>query len=102
MIRRPPTSTLFPYTTLFGSCWVSRAVGLAGRVRRHRGRLLVDGEGGGGVSDVGSVAHRHHPLFVFDQVFTICLRTRTVVGSAQAVGLHDIITRANALSVGMV
>src|SRR2546422_10371623 len=30
MIRRPPRSTLFPYTTLFRSLWVSR---LAGRVR---------------------------------------------------------------------
>src|SRR5437660_7523202 len=25
MIRRPPRSTLFPYTTLFRSCWVHRA-----------------------------------------------------------------------------
>src|SRR3712207_8920923 len=23
MIRRPPTSTLFPYTTLFRSCWAA-------------------------------------------------------------------------------
>src|SRR5688572_31612262 len=27
MIRRPPTSTLFPYTTLFRSCRLERAVG---------------------------------------------------------------------------
>src|SRR6266481_7646997 len=25
MIRRPPRSTLFPYTTLFRSCWPPRA-----------------------------------------------------------------------------
>src|SRR2546426_5831198 len=25
MIRRPPKSTLFPYTTLFRSCWGGRA-----------------------------------------------------------------------------
>src|SRR3712207_8351540 len=29
MIRRPPRSTLFPYTTLFRSCWKGRT----GRVR---------------------------------------------------------------------
>src|SRR5207302_11123703 len=38
MIRRPPTSTLFPYTTLFRSQLHDQAAGLAGgrsRVRRH-------------------------------------------------------------------
>src|SRR2546421_6989349 len=30
MIRRPPRSTLFPYTTLFRSCRTSRHVRLAG------------------------------------------------------------------------
>src|SRR3712207_8619464 len=34
MIRRPPRSTLFPYTTLFRSAWEEQAV-------------TVDGEGGG-------------------------------------------------------
>src|SRR2546427_7258284 len=37
MIRRPPRSTLFPYTTLFRS-------GIAARARRRRGR--------GGASDI--------------------------------------------------
>src|SRR2546430_9544798 len=32
MIRRPPRSTLFPYTTLFRSCEFDAAVGLAGDV----------------------------------------------------------------------
>src|SRR5438874_12721866 len=32
MIRRPPRSTLFPYTTLFRSHSLSVAVGLSGRV----------------------------------------------------------------------
>src|SRR5260221_7149938 len=41
MIRRPPRSTLFPYTTLF------RSTGLAGLARQRRGnryRLLRDRE----------------------------------------------------------
>src|SRR2546429_4591861 len=46
MIRRPPRSTLFPYTTLFRSR-ASRAV-FAVRLRgiRHRGARLVLGAGG--------------------------------------------------------
>src|SRR3712207_7923909 len=59
MIRRPPRSTLFPYTTLFRSGGVDdvgrgREVGLAGAEaddrlagRLQRLRLGVDGEGGG-------------------------------------------------------
>src|SRR5262245_62300460 len=29
MIRRPPRSTLFPYTTLFRSCWARASLGRA-------------------------------------------------------------------------
>src|SRR3712207_8780402 len=39
MIRRPPRSTLFPYTTLFRSCDLRR--------RRRRGRLCGGQSGGG-------------------------------------------------------
>src|SRR2546430_4834316 len=35
MIRRPPRSTLFPYTTLF------RSVGVAARVRRSAGKIAL-------------------------------------------------------------
>src|SRR2546426_3888915 len=55
MIRRPPRSTLFPYTTLFRSAlgdedWQSHAVGVGGRGRvgrrpmdrrRHRQRTVT-------------------------------------------------------------
>src|SRR2546426_4899951 len=52
MIRRPPRSTLFPYTTLFRSHWDDSSAGdlnrffantafrLGGRGRRARGRAL--------------------------------------------------------------
>src|SRR3712207_7417945 len=37
MIRRPPRSTLFPYTTLFRSCAARRGLGDdVARVARHR------------------------------------------------------------------
>src|SRR5438045_6431960 len=42
MIRRPPRSTLFPYTTLFRSGAVEAVAGLAALVRAHPlDRLLV-------------------------------------------------------------
>src|SRR3712207_9520237 len=41
MIRRPPRSTLFPYTTLF------RSDGRVAALREHE-RLTAHGEGGGG------------------------------------------------------
>src|SRR5260221_3516839 len=44
MIRRPPRSTLFPYTTLFRS--PAELPGEAGRDTRHDGRDLVHSQGG--------------------------------------------------------
>src|SRR5260370_7796728 len=38
MIRRPPRSTLFPYTTLFRSVHARRAHGMAGRRSRGGGQ----------------------------------------------------------------
>src|SRR5690349_22962545 len=43
MIRRPPTSTLFPYTTLFRSESVHRAAEERGRARsRQRAERAID------------------------------------------------------------
>src|SRR5256885_2565895 len=41
MIRRPPRSTLFPYTTLFRSCWRSVHRPTTGREFFGRGESLV-------------------------------------------------------------
>src|SRR3989442_8897548 len=46
MIRRPPRSTLFPYTTLFRSLRVLIAVSLSVSVRSFGGFILVEGEDG--------------------------------------------------------
>src|SRR5258707_11037270 len=44
MIRRPPRSTLFPYTTLFRSAVVRRVEGeQGGSWRHHRGHLCIVG-----------------------------------------------------------
>src|SRR3712207_7103319 len=47
MIRRPPRSTLFPYTTLF------RSRGGRGSVGRSRGHRQVEGEAGAPVRSRG-------------------------------------------------
>src|SRR5947209_15708979 len=42
MIRRPPRSTLFPYTTLFRSSGSCRTGGFTAAVRRHRNHRATD------------------------------------------------------------
>src|SRR3712207_7014648 len=42
MIRRPPRSTLFPYTTLFRSELVEEALGRGREVRRGLGRVFLE------------------------------------------------------------
>src|SRR5438045_7169134 len=52
MIRRPPSSTLFPYTTLFRSLSLERGPGQPEVRTRYRGayRLLEDGTGEAGAA----------------------------------------------------
>src|SRR5256885_11786385 len=42
MIRRPPRSTLFPYTTLFRSIWDTLALGFKKRVQMRMGSARSD------------------------------------------------------------
>src|SRR5256885_16460269 len=63
MIRRPPRSTLFPYTTLFRSLDAERDGRLEhvdGQFRdlvRQPGHVHGDGDGGGGGDDSGEQSH---------------------------------------------
>src|SRR2546430_4960243 len=48
MIRRPPRSTLFPYTTLFRSCnlkvtntWVQKSFDVTGDLSKYKGQLVT-------------------------------------------------------------
>src|SRR5256885_12008544 len=41
MIRRPPRSTLFPYTTLFRSSWTQRVLSTPVREQRRRDGALT-------------------------------------------------------------
>src|SRR2546429_6037707 len=45
MIRRPPRSTLFPYTTLFRSDDEMIATGTGTKTGRRMGHIPIDGEG---------------------------------------------------------
>src|SRR5258708_27174029 len=57
MIRRPPRSTLFPYTTLFRSRRLRRLGRRRGRGRRRRDRL---GFGGGPQENEGGERQNGH------------------------------------------
>src|SRR3712207_8474279 len=66
MIRRPPRSTLFPYTTLFRSLAAAAAevdlLAGAGSARlAHPPGAAVGLEGGRGLPDVGEAAVAHAP-----------------------------------------
>src|SRR2546426_1496463 len=61
MIRRPPRSTLFPYTTLFRSVVVDLGDGAHGRPRVVRRRFLLDGDGGRQPADHVVVGFLHLP-----------------------------------------
>src|SRR5260370_13862546 len=60
MIRRPPRSTLFPYTTLFRSPSVARSERYRWRDRGHarsRTRVVLDSRGPGGQGCLRSEEH---------------------------------------------
>src|SRR2546425_9018849 len=54
MIRRPPRSTLFPYTTLFRSGKCGCGIFLDSRAQRAAADLLDDGE-----QDMPAIKNRH-------------------------------------------
>src|SRR5438132_10562414 len=64
MIRRPPRSTLFPYTTLFRSLAVRRrhAEPLAQVDERHRGALVLQHA----LEEVGGLGERRRRLVAED------------------------------------
>src|SRR5258708_22244760 len=62
MIRRPPRSTLFPYTTLFRSHGLARSVGAAVDERAGVNEGFGGGEGGGqqgGAREQGAAGELH-------------------------------------------
>src|SRR3712207_7472632 len=77
MIRRPPRSTLFPYTTLFRSVLAHRALGLTGGTGREVdvgqlvGAHLHAGAGGGVALGRGAAdGQRLHPGQLLDRKST--------------------------------
>src|SRR5260221_14688538 len=65
MIRRPPRSTLFPYTTLFRSCVTESLRGRFAVVEKTV-VLDIDEELRGGRMGVGRARHRDGPQFVLE------------------------------------
>src|SRR3712207_8403163 len=64
MIRRPPRSTLFPYTTLFRSWWFLLSGGLIAVLfaARRRAALLVAGVLLLAAVDAGRIARGYNPM----------------------------------------
>src|SRR3712207_8711763 len=80
MIRRPPRSTLFPYTTLFRS----RAAGRRDRLPTSRSRReaedLARGEGGWNVGGLGSeIGDEGRPPAVRSEEHTSELQSRQYI-----------------------
>src|SRR5256886_14726006 len=71
MIRRPPRSTLFPYTTLFRSDRAEQAFEVAKRSKSSVALLLMDLDGFKDIND----AYGHHVGDVLLQEVAIRLRT---------------------------
>src|SRR5260221_7329870 len=61
MIRRPPRSTLFPYTTLFRSCGFTQRGALERIQETREGMIRANFPTGGGGASLrsGSVPHQH-------------------------------------------
>src|SRR3712207_8651384 len=82
MIRRPPRSTLFPYTTLFRSLGLDRtprgppAAGPEGGELLEAGHLEVDEPLGGGHEPVEPRDHRPHRVAVRSEEHTSELQSR--------------------------
>src|SRR5258707_2783094 len=66
MIRRPPRSTLFPYTTLFRSGGESRAVG------DEAGDLFLMGAVAEGVDGVESLRSEEHTSELQSRQYLVC------------------------------
>src|SRR3712207_7842668 len=85
MIRRPPRSTLFPYTTLFRSLLRGRRAGLADVVAADRNRVPVRHLGGAvgegvrdeaerrrGRVDVGAARSEEHTSELQSRQYLVC------------------------------
>src|SRR2546430_10183463 len=61
MIRRPPRSTLFPYTTLFRSPWVSQEAAQA-IANKTIDEQTASAAGAAAVSKARSLSHNHYKV----------------------------------------
>src|SRR2546422_1288886 len=77
MIRRPPRSTLFPYTTLFRSVWMIAGLGDDGPpiTVTHQNHWSAHGVDGGlgvllvlGVGGLGGLRHRHLVPIILEDI----------------------------------
>src|SRR2546430_11670490 len=90
MIRRPPRSTLFPYTTLFRSHWAPNAMVLYDKTQfpeRYRGGVFIGFHGDRKSTRLNS-SHSQISYAVF------CLKKKKTTGSKLPMLIHtyDVLT----------
>src|SRR3989475_3187386 len=92
MIRRPPRSTLFPYTTLFRS--VALGVGDVGQLRRRR--RLEDERAAQQLDDVRSEEHTSELQSQSNLVCRLLLEKKKILKRARSFFLYKAIRDAAA------
>src|SRR3712207_8125276 len=70
MIRRPPRSTLFPYTTLFRSLWPGPRLSVCGDGRRHHHRRGAVLQGAAAIS--GDPRSEEHTSELQSRQYLVC------------------------------
>src|SRR3989454_3258244 len=99
MIRRPPRSTLFPYTTLFRSLEIIRALRgwTSGLAVPH---FVIDAPGGGGKIDRKSTRLNSSHLVISYAVFCLKKKKKHVGAHGGGAG-SDVVRRAATLPRGL-
>src|SRR2546430_13459513 len=96
MIRRPPRSTLFPYTTLFRSGAVGPRRGLVGHDARDLAPVLRDPVGAGQQSRGRSEEHTSELQSQSNLVCRLLLEKKKTLGTA----MQAIVVPSQAVQVG--
>src|SRR5437870_13577787 len=71
MIRRPPRSTLFPYTTLFRSILAGRRCAICIRGEHHKGPVALQCQAGEGI-DLAEMRSEEHTSELQSRGHLVC------------------------------
>src|SRR2546425_7468411 len=102
MIRRPPRSTLFPYTTLFRSRWRARPPIDLQRVLR-RSNVCTDNSPGRAVPDAVKSRSEEHTSELQSLAYLVCRllleKKKTQVSSIESCASHNPVQKTIAVAI---